>query len=204
MSNYVKCELINNQLYNNKISHQFSLDKNILDNDTPQYGPYNHDFTSTSTNQHTIPSTNPPTIPSTNIPTNLSTIPSTNPPIIPSTNTPTNLSTNQHTKPPCCSFSIHPTTVYTIPLINAELHIDPTSTMSDQTTSKQVQIYQEFTNINDSTKCDKSIPIPKKKSIDPDADLVIIYEHSEWQKPLFAALDDLGVQYSIFDLKWQL
>jgi glutathione synthase/RimK-type ligase-like ATP-grasp enzyme len=32
-------------------------------------------------------------------------------------------------------------------------------------------------------------------------DLVILYEHPEWQKPLFAALDRRGVSYAPFDLK---
>src|SRR3954447_3245583 len=32
-------------------------------------------------------------------------------------------------------------------------------------------------------------------------ELVILYEHPEWQKPLFAALDRRGVRYGAFDLK---
>lgn len=32
-------------------------------------------------------------------------------------------------------------------------------------------------------------------------DLVILYEHPEWQKPLFSALDRRGVDYLAFDLK---
>lgn len=32
-------------------------------------------------------------------------------------------------------------------------------------------------------------------------DLVVLYEHPEWQKPLFAALDKRGVSYTAFDLK---
>ncbi len=32
-------------------------------------------------------------------------------------------------------------------------------------------------------------------------DLVILFEHPEWQKPLFAALRHRGVQFGIFDLK---
>jgi hypothetical protein len=32
-------------------------------------------------------------------------------------------------------------------------------------------------------------------------DLVVLYEHPEWQKPLFSALDRRGVDYSAFDLK---
>lgn len=32
-------------------------------------------------------------------------------------------------------------------------------------------------------------------------DLVVLYEHPEWQKPLFAALDRRGVNYAAFDLK---
>lgn len=34
-----------------------------------------------------------------------------------------------------------------------------------------------------------------------NADLVVIHEHPEWQKPLFAALDRRGVAYDTFDLK---
>lgn len=32
-------------------------------------------------------------------------------------------------------------------------------------------------------------------------DLVVIHEHPEWQKPLFAALDKRGINYGVFDLK---
>jgi glutathione synthase/RimK-type ligase-like ATP-grasp enzyme len=32
-------------------------------------------------------------------------------------------------------------------------------------------------------------------------DLVVLYEHPEWQKPLFSALDRRGVNYAAFDLK---
>src|ERR1700712_2705123 len=32
-------------------------------------------------------------------------------------------------------------------------------------------------------------------------DLVVLYEHPEWQKPLFAALEKRGVRYAAFDLK---
>jgi glutathione synthase/RimK-type ligase-like ATP-grasp enzyme len=32
-------------------------------------------------------------------------------------------------------------------------------------------------------------------------DLVVLYEHPEWQKPLFAALERRGVRYTAFDLK---
>ncbi len=32
-------------------------------------------------------------------------------------------------------------------------------------------------------------------------DLVVLYEHPEWQKPLFAALERRGVNYAAFDLK---
>src|SRR3954454_4866699 len=32
-------------------------------------------------------------------------------------------------------------------------------------------------------------------------DLLVLYEHPEWQKPLFAALDRRGVSYAPFDLK---
>jgi hypothetical protein len=34
-----------------------------------------------------------------------------------------------------------------------------------------------------------------------DRDLVILFEHPEWQKPLFSALDKRGVRYGTFDLK---
>src|SRR4051812_30781622 len=34
-----------------------------------------------------------------------------------------------------------------------------------------------------------------------NADLVVIHEHPEWQKPLFAALDRRGVAYDTYDLK---
>src|ERR1700710_709755 len=33
------------------------------------------------------------------------------------------------------------------------------------------------------------------------SDLVVLFEHPEWQKPLFAALDRRGGDYSAFDLK---
>src|SRR5919202_541542 len=32
-------------------------------------------------------------------------------------------------------------------------------------------------------------------------DLVVLYEHPEWQKPLFAALERRGVRYAAVDLK---
>jgi hypothetical protein len=32
-------------------------------------------------------------------------------------------------------------------------------------------------------------------------DLVVLYEHPEWQKPLFEVLDRRGVSYEPFDLK---
>ena len=32
-------------------------------------------------------------------------------------------------------------------------------------------------------------------------DLIVLYEHPEWQKPLFSALDAQGVRYGAFDLK---
>ena len=32
-------------------------------------------------------------------------------------------------------------------------------------------------------------------------DLAVLYEHPEWQKPLFAALDQRGVRYTALDLK---
>lgn len=34
-----------------------------------------------------------------------------------------------------------------------------------------------------------------------DYDLVVLFEHPEWQRPLFAALDHRGVRYGTFDLK---
>jgi hypothetical protein len=34
-----------------------------------------------------------------------------------------------------------------------------------------------------------------------DYDLVVLFEHPEWQKPLFAALDRRGIRYAAFDLK---
>jgi glutathione synthase/RimK-type ligase-like ATP-grasp enzyme len=34
-----------------------------------------------------------------------------------------------------------------------------------------------------------------------DVDLVVVHEHPEWQKPLFAALDRRGVRWTAFDLK---
>jgi hypothetical protein len=34
-----------------------------------------------------------------------------------------------------------------------------------------------------------------------DYDLVVLFEHPEWQKPLFSALDRRGVRYGKFDLK---
>ena len=35
----------------------------------------------------------------------------------------------------------------------------------------------------------------------PKTDLVVIHEHPEWQKPLFAALERRGIAYAPFDLK---
>jgi len=32
-------------------------------------------------------------------------------------------------------------------------------------------------------------------------DLVVLFEHTEWQKPLWAALDRRGIRYDAFDLK---
>ena len=32
-------------------------------------------------------------------------------------------------------------------------------------------------------------------------DLVVLFEHPEWQKPLWAALDRRGVRYAALDLK---
>ena len=32
-------------------------------------------------------------------------------------------------------------------------------------------------------------------------DLVVLYEHPEWQKPIFSALDKRGVRYAKYDLK---
>jgi hypothetical protein len=37
--------------------------------------------------------------------------------------------------------------------------------------------------------------------VKPVPDLVVIHEHPEWQKPLFAALDGRGIAYAPFDLK---
>src|SRR5580704_9843939 len=34
-----------------------------------------------------------------------------------------------------------------------------------------------------------------------DYDLVVLFEHPEWQKPLFSALESRGVRYGTFDLK---
>ena len=34
-----------------------------------------------------------------------------------------------------------------------------------------------------------------------DHDLIVLYEHPEWQKPLLAALERRGVSYGAFDLK---
>ena len=34
-----------------------------------------------------------------------------------------------------------------------------------------------------------------------ETDLVVIHEHPEWQKPLFAALENRGIAYAPFDLK---
>jgi glutathione synthase/RimK-type ligase-like ATP-grasp enzyme len=34
-----------------------------------------------------------------------------------------------------------------------------------------------------------------------DADLAVLYEHPEWQKPLFAALERRGIRYAAVDLK---
>jgi len=34
-----------------------------------------------------------------------------------------------------------------------------------------------------------------------DPDIIVIHEHPEWQKPLFAALERRGVRYAAFDLK---
>ena len=34
-----------------------------------------------------------------------------------------------------------------------------------------------------------------------DYDLVVLFEHSEWQKPLFSALERRKVRYGTFDLK---
>jgi len=35
----------------------------------------------------------------------------------------------------------------------------------------------------------------------PEADVLVLFEHPEWQKPLFAALEKNGVRYATFDLK---
>src|SRR4026209_2826291 len=34
-----------------------------------------------------------------------------------------------------------------------------------------------------------------------ETDLVVIHEHPEWQKPLFAALENRGIAYAPFDVK---
>src|SRR3954465_11447327 len=34
-----------------------------------------------------------------------------------------------------------------------------------------------------------------------DPDLIVLYEHPEWQKPLFAALERRGLSFSAYDLK---
>ena len=34
----------------------------------------------------------------------------------------------------------------------------------------------------------------------PDRDLIVIHEHPEWQKPLFAALERRGVSFEAFDV----
>jgi glutathione synthase/RimK-type ligase-like ATP-grasp enzyme len=41
---------------------------------------------------------------------------------------------------------------------------------------------------------------PRKKT-GPDPDLVVLFEHPEWQIPLFTALDRRGLRYRSFDLK---
>src|SRR5689334_5575908 len=34
-----------------------------------------------------------------------------------------------------------------------------------------------------------------------DPDLIVIFEHPEWQKPLFAALEGAGIRFDAYDLK---
>ena len=43
-------------------------------------------------------------------------------------------------------------------------------------------------------------PFPPSAEL-PLLDLVVLHEHPEWQKPLFAALDRRGVRYAPYDLK---
>jgi len=38
-------------------------------------------------------------------------------------------------------------------------------------------------------------------SLQSEVDVVVLYEHPEWQKPLFAALEARGLSYAAFDLK---
>src|SRR5882672_6398432 len=46
--------------------------------------------------------------------------------------------------------------------------------------------------------CDESI---YSDGTSMDYDLVVLFEHPEWQKPLFSALERRGVRYGKFDLK---
>ena len=43
--------------------------------------------------------------------------------------------------------------------------------------------------------------ISPRSGADVETDLVVLFEHPEWQKPLWAALDRRGVRYAAFDLK---
>ena len=40
-----------------------------------------------------------------------------------------------------------------------------------------------------------------RRGADVETDLAVLFEHPEWQKPLWAALDRRGVRYAAFDLK---
>ena len=50
------------------------------------------------------------------------------------------------------------------------------------------------------SKLHTNVSLPRTKA-EQDPDLVVLFEHPEWQKPLFSALDRRGVRYQAFDLK---
>jgi len=50
------------------------------------------------------------------------------------------------------------------------------------------------------SKLHANVPLPRTRT-EPGLDLVILFEHPEWQKPLFSALDRRDVRYRSFDLK---
>lgn len=50
------------------------------------------------------------------------------------------------------------------------------------------------------SKLHANVSLPRAKA-ESDLDLVVLFEHPEWQKPLFSALDRRGVRYAAFDLK---